>query len=56
MANESQPHIHRQTLSINRQGRERLNGHTGQVIWLTGLSGSGKSTLANALEQVLHAE
>ncbi|MBX8486678.1 adenylyl-sulfate kinase [Pseudomonas cichorii] len=56
MANESQPHIHRQTLSITRQGRERLNGHTGQVIWLTGLSGSGKSTLANALEQVLHAE
>jgi bifunctional enzyme CysN/CysC len=48
--------VHRQALSITRDDRERLNGHPGKVIWLTGLSGSGKSTLANALEKVLHAQ
>jgi bifunctional enzyme CysN/CysC len=48
--------IHRQALSITRPDRERLNGHTGKVIWFTGLSGSGKSTLANALEKELHAQ
>lgn len=48
--------VHRQSLSMGRAERERLNGHRGQVIWFTGLSGSGKSTLANALEQHLHAQ
>jgi len=48
--------VHRQALSINREDRERLNGHRGKVIWFTGLSGSGKSTIANALEKELHAQ
>jgi bifunctional enzyme CysN/CysC len=48
--------VHKQALSINRDAREKLNGHRGKVIWLTGLSGSGKSTIANALEIALHAE
>ncbi|WP_313560622.1 sulfate adenylyltransferase subunit CysN [Diaphorobacter nitroreducens] len=48
--------VHRQSLSITRQDRERLNGHQGKVIWFTGLSGSGKSTIANALEKELHAQ
>lgn len=47
--------VHRQSLSITHEHRERLNGHAGKVIWFTGLSGSGKSTIANALEQELHA-
>lgn len=47
--------VHRQALSITRVDRERLNGHSGKVIWFTGLSGSGKSALANALEKELHA-
>ncbi len=47
--------VHRQTLSIARKHREKLNRHPGRVIWFTGLSGSGKSTLANALEAALHA-
>jgi bifunctional enzyme CysN/CysC len=47
--------VHKQTLSITRIEREKLNGHKGRVIWLTGLSGSGKSTIANALEIELHA-
>jgi len=46
--------VHQQALSITRSDRERLNGHSGKVIWFTGLSGSGKSTIANALEKELH--
>ena len=48
--------VHKQALSITHAERERLNGHVGKVIWLTGLSGSGKSTIANALEKELHAQ
>ena len=48
--------IHLQSLSINKELREKMNGHKGQVLWLTGLSGSGKSTIANALEKELYAE
>jgi len=40
--------------SVTRADRERLGGHRGRVVWLTGLSGAGKSTLANALERELH--
>jgi bifunctional enzyme CysN/CysC len=47
--------VHRQALTITREDRERLNGHAGRVIWLTGLSGAGKSTIANAVEKRLHA-
>lgn len=47
--------VHKQTLSITRSDREKLNGQKSRVIWFTGLSGSGKSTLANALEVELHA-
>ena len=36
--------------------REKLNGHNGRVVWLTGLSGSGKSTIANALEVELNRQ
>jgi bifunctional enzyme CysN/CysC len=46
--------IHLQNLTINKKLREKLNGHKGMVIWLTGISGSGKSTIANALEQDLY--
>ena len=48
--------IHLQSLSINKELREKMNGHKGQVLWLTGLSGSGKSTIANALEKELYAQ
>ena len=48
--------VHRQAMGISRIDRERMNGHAGKVIWLTGLSGSGKSTLANALEKELFAQ
>ena len=38
---------------VSRGARARRNGHTGGVIWLTGLSGAGKSTLAIAAEDQL---
>jgi len=41
-------------LEVTTEDRERLEGHKGCVIWLTGLSGSGKSTLALALDKVLY--
>ena len=45
-----------QRLSVDRSMREKLNGHAGRVVWLTGLSGSGKSTIANALEVELNRQ
>lgn len=53
---KEQEYIFPQALNLSRQNREKLKGHTGKVIWFTGLSGSGKSTLANALEQALHQQ
>ena len=35
--------------------REQRNGHSGLVIWLTGLSGAGKTTIATELERQLFA-
>lgn len=43
-----------QQTTINREIREKLNGHKSAILWFTGLSGSGKSTLANAVEERLH--
>ncbi|WP_340016424.1 adenylyl-sulfate kinase [Paenibacillus sp. FSL K6-1318] len=43
-----------QSSSINRQDREKHNGHRSRAIWFTGLSGAGKSSLAFALEQYLY--
>lgn len=42
-----------QSSSLNRQDREKHNGHRSRAIWFTGLSGAGKSSLAFALEQYL---
>ena len=40
--------------SVSREDREKLNGHSGCVVWFTGLSGCGKSTIANLLDQMLY--
>jgi bifunctional enzyme CysN/CysC len=40
-------------LSINSEQRAIANGHTGGILWFTGLSGSGKSTIANLLQKRL---
>ncbi|MDF0692477.1 adenylyl-sulfate kinase [Aquirufa ecclesiirivi] len=39
---------------INRQDKNKLNGHLSKVIWFTGLSGSGKSTVSDRVQQILH--
>jgi adenylylsulfate kinase len=40
--------------TIQREHRERQNGHRSAVLWFTGLSGAGKSTLGHAVEEKLH--
>jgi adenylylsulfate kinase len=40
--------------NITKHDRERLNGHRGATLWLTGLSASGKSTLAHEVEDQLY--
>ena len=40
--------------SVSIADRRFLNGHSGGLLWFTGLSGSGKSTLAHAVEKKLH--
>jgi len=39
--------------AVTREDRQKLNGHEGCTVWLTGLSGSGKSTIAVQLEKEL---
>jgi len=41
--------------SVSNADRRLLNGHSGGLLWFTGLSGSGKSTLAHAVEEKLHS-
>jgi adenylylsulfate kinase len=41
--------------SVSTNERHLLNGHSGGLLWFTGLSGSGKSTLAHAVEEKLHS-
>ena len=48
--------IQLQNLTINKNLREKINGHKGQVLWMTGLSGSGKSTIANEVEKILYSQ
>ena len=54
MAEQKATNVHWHEGDITRAHRERLLGHRGATIWVTGLSGSGKSTVAVELEGVLH--
>lgn len=38
---------------VTREQREKINGQSAFVVWLTGLSGAGKSTIARLLEASL---
>lgn len=40
--------------TVTRTHREAQNGHSGAILWFTGLSGAGKSTLAHAVDERLH--
>jgi len=44
------PNIFQHPSKVTARRRELRNGHSGCVIWMTGLSGAGKSTLATELE------
>lgn len=46
--------LHWHAPSITREDRERAAGHSGCVVWFTGLSGCGKSTIANLVDRMLH--
>jgi adenylylsulfate kinase len=39
--------------SVSREEREKIAGHKGCTVWLTGLSASGKSTIANLVDAAL---
>jgi len=43
-------------LKITPEQRAALNGHSGGILWFSGLSGSGKSTIALELQQRLFAK
>ena len=45
--------IQRVEHDISTADRERRNGHSGGILWFTGLSGAGKSTVAVAVERRL---
>jgi adenylylsulfate kinase len=40
--------------TISRAQREAAGGHSGCVVWFTGLSGAGKSTIANLVDHQLY--
>ena len=42
--------------NISKTERNKLKGHKGLAVWLTGLSGAGKSTISVELEQQLFAK
>jgi len=54
MSNEPKSkHIVWHQATVTKQEREKISGHRGCTVWLTGLSGSGKSTIANLVEKAL---
>ena len=48
--------LREQPLQVDKLSRQKLHGHRGMCIWVTGLSGSGKSTITDGVEQVLHSK
>ncbi|MEN6407431.1 MAG: adenylyl-sulfate kinase [Thermoguttaceae bacterium] len=55
MPHDPQVQVHWHEHAVSRQDREQHNGHSGCVVWLTGLSACGKSTVANLLDHKLHS-
>ena len=55
MSHEDQVHVHWHEHAVSRKEREKLNGHSGCVVWFTGLSACGKSTIANLVDHKLHS-
>ncbi len=55
MSHEEQVQVHWHEHAVSREEREKSNGHSGCVVWFTGLSACGKSTIANLLDHKLHS-
>jgi adenylylsulfate kinase len=53
MSDSKSTHIVWHAHTVTREEREKIAGHKGCTIWLTGLSASGKSTIANLLDAAL---
>jgi bifunctional enzyme CysN/CysC len=49
-------HISPFSLDVTPHQRALKNGHTGGVLWFTGLSGAGKTTVAQGLQKALFAK
>ncbi len=50
----SENNLYPYQLSVVKEERRRLNGHSSAIIWFTGLSASGKSTIARFLDRKLY--
>ncbi len=53
MSDTSEVQVHWHEHAVARPEREKLNGHSGCVVWFTGLSACGKSTVANLVDHKL---
>ncbi len=53
MSDKSEVQVHWHEQAVSRPEREKLNGHSGCVVWFTGLSACGKSTIANLMDHKL---
>jgi adenylylsulfate kinase len=55
MSHEDHVQVHWHEHAVSREEREQRNGHSGCIVWFTGLSACGKSTIANLLDHKLHS-
>ena len=55
MDDDPQVEVHWHEHAVSREQREQRYGHTGCVVWFTGLSACGKSTVANLVDHKLHS-
>ena len=55
MSDKHHVEVHWHEHAVSREEREKLNGHSGCVVWFTGLSACGKSTVANLVDHKLHS-
>lgn len=56
MTHGHQVEVHWHEHAVSRKEREDRNGHSGCVVWFTGLSACGKSTVANLVDHKLHSQ
>lgn len=54
MAEQKATNVHWHEHQVTTAERCKLNGHSGAVLWFTGLSACGKSTIANTVDHLLH--